>query len=92
MEDKLPEELPDVGVDVFDGPETMKADTNPFIAMPNETIEPGPSSVNPFECYLEESFDDSSDKCEGAVGGKIAFEEVSLNKGMTITFNTNWSM
>ncbi|CAH0716493.1 unnamed protein product, partial [Brenthis ino] len=79
-EDKRPEELPDVGVDVFDGPETVKADTNPFKAMPNETIEPGPSSVNPFKCYLEETFDDSSDKCEGAVGGDTAFEEISLNK------------
>lgn len=69
------------GIDVFDGPECIKVDTNPFTAIPSIDAEiPGPSSSNPFKCYLENE-NDISDDCEGAVGGQTAFEEVTLNKG-----------
>ena len=81
-------EVTEVGIDVFDGPSLpVKADTNPFIAIPNETIEPGPSSVNPFKCYLEENnFDIDTDKAvENAASGEN-FSKKSLNKGKNYTY------
>ncbi|XP_034839376.1 activated Cdc42 kinase-like [Maniola hyperantus] len=75
------------GVDVFDGPEPVKVHTNPFTAGPNsenvsENI-PGPSSVNPFKCYLEEdTFDhlSSGDDTEVEDNAEKDFEKVSLTK------------
>ncbi|XP_050360524.1 activated Cdc42 kinase-like isoform X2 [Nymphalis io] len=80
------------GVDVFDGPENAKVDTNPFTttttntttttAMPDvDAAVPGPSSSNPFKCYLDdETKDSNSEDSEGAVGGETDFEEEATLK------------
>ncbi|XP_068632160.1 uncharacterized protein [Battus philenor] len=60
------------GVDVFDGPETVKVDTNPF------TNVTGQGSVNPFNCYLE-TIDNEKDY-EPAKERKQYFEERSFVK------------
>ncbi|XP_046976903.1 activated Cdc42 kinase-like isoform X2 [Vanessa cardui] len=80
--DNVPVNNEGPGVDVFDGPENFKVDTNPFTTIPDIDAEvPGPSSSNPFKCYLDnETKDSNSDDCEGAVGGQTDFEEVTLKK------------
>lgn len=61
------------GVDVFDGPGPAKVDTNPF------TNISGPSSVNPFNCYLK-AVDDDVDT-EGSEDAAEGEEEESLVRG-----------
>ncbi|XP_047543559.1 activated Cdc42 kinase-like isoform X3 [Vanessa atalanta] len=81
--DNVPVNNDGAGVDVFDGPENVKVDTNPFTTIPDADAEvPGPSSSNPFKCYLDnETKDSNTDDCEGAVGGQTDFEEeVTLKK------------
>ncbi|KAL0902670.1 hypothetical protein ABMA27_000491 [Loxostege sticticalis] len=65
-----PELVEKNGVDVFDGPGPAKVDTNPF------TNISGPSSVNPFNCYLK-AVDDDVDT-EGSEDAAEGEEEESL--------------
>ncbi|XP_064076370.1 activated Cdc42 kinase-like isoform X4 [Vanessa tameamea] len=79
--DNVPVNNDGAGVDVFDGPDVN--DTNPFTTIPDTDADvPGPSSSNPFKCYLDnETKDSNTDDCEGAVGGQTDFEEeVTLKK------------
>lgn len=63
------------GVDVFDGPDSIKIDTNPF------TNTSGPSSANPFNCYLETVRGDVDVQSGDEVPGEKHFEDGSLMKG-----------
>lgn len=69
------------GVDVFDGPESKKVDTNPF------TNISGSSSANPFNCYLETVGDEGDARGGDAVAEEKYFEEGSLMKGNFNNFN-----
>ncbi|XP_049886318.1 activated Cdc42 kinase-like isoform X3 [Pectinophora gossypiella] len=66
------------GVDVYDGPEPAKVDTNPF-----KNIS-GPSSANPFNCYLEPvDCEDDTPATDTAEGDEQTFKEGTLVKDFT---------
>lgn len=71
----------DEGRDVFDGFEKPKVDMNPF------TNSAGPSSANPFSCYLTPLDDEAlAQESEGHRQGEQYFEEGSLVNGMIFMF------
>lgn len=71
------------GTDVFDGP--VKVHTNPFTSVPT-TVKasketPGPSSVNPFQFFLEDNASNQTSSGEKQEKLEKDFEKLSLAKG-----------
>lgn len=65
------------GIDVLDGSDSLKVDTNPFT---NNASSSSSSSVNPFSCYLEPLEDPEAGDDDKAEGEQY-FQEGSLVKG-----------